>query len=81
LGLAFSLDTFQPDAIRISYLEGKCNFIGQYGFSYSMKKQASLFFIGLVGPYSKVFAKINSGKNTAAGLELNMQGCAGKFIG
>ena len=46
-----------------------------------MKKQASLFFIGLVGPYSKVFAKINSGKNTAAGLELNMQGCAGKFIG
>ena len=81
LSLAFSLDTFEPDAIRISYLEGKCNFIGQYGLGYSMKKQASLFFVGLVGPYSKVFAEIDSGKNPAAGLELNTQDCAGKVIG
>ena len=34
LSLAFSLDAFKPDAIRISYLEGKCNFIGQYGLGY-----------------------------------------------
>jgi hypothetical protein len=81
LSLAFSLNTFEPDAIRISYLEGKCNFIGQYGFGYSMKKQASLFFVGVVGPYSKVFAEIDSGKNPAAGLELNTQDCAGKVIG
>lgn len=81
LSLAFSLSTFEPDAIRISYLEGKCNFIGQYGFGYSMKKQASLFFLGVVGPYSKVFAEIDSGKNPSAGLELNTQDCAGKVIG
>ena len=81
LSLAFSLDTFKPDAIRISYLEGKCNFIGQYGLGYSMKKQASLFFVGLVGPYSKIFAEIDGGKNPAAGLELNTQDCAGKVVG
>ena len=81
LSLALSLDTFEADSIRISYLEGKCNFIGQYGFGFSMKKQASLFFVGVVGPYSKVFAEIDSGKNPAAGLELNTQDCAGKVVG
>ncbi len=78
LSLAFSLDTFKPDAIRVSYLEGKCNFIGQYGLGYSLRNQTSLFFVGVVGPYSKLFAEIDSGKNPSAGLELNTQDCAGK---
>lgn len=47
LSLTFSLDTFEPDAIRISYLEGKCNFIGQYGFGYSMKNRLACFLWAL----------------------------------
>lgn len=80
LSLALNLDKFRPDAIRISYLEGKCNAIGQYGLGYSLEKQANLFFLGVVGPYSKVFAEIDSGKNPAVGFELNTQDCAGKVI-
>jgi len=80
MSFAVSLDTLRPDAIRISYLEGKCDFIGQYGFGYSFSKQANLFFAGVVGPFSKVFAEIDSGKNPAVGLELNTQDCAGKVM-
>ncbi len=80
LSLAISLDTFRPDAIRLSYLEGKCNVLGQYGLGYSFTKQANLLFVGIVGPLSKVFAEIDSGKNPALGLELNTQDCAGKVI-
>lgn len=80
LTLALSLENFRPDAIRISYLEGKCNVIGQYGLGYSLEKQSNLFFIGVAGPYSKLNAEIDSGKNPAAGLELNTQDCAGNSM-
>jgi hypothetical protein len=69
-----------PDSIRISYLEGKCNFLGQFGYGYTFKKQASLFFVGVAGPFSKLFAEIDSGKNPAVGLELNTQDWAGRVI-
>jgi hypothetical protein len=77
LALALRLENFKPDEIRLSFLEGKCDYVGQYGIGYSLKKQSNLFFVGLVGPYSKVSAEIDSGKNPAAGLELNTQDCAG----
>jgi hypothetical protein len=80
MSFAVSLDTLRPDSIRISYLEGKCNFLGQYGFGYSFKKQANLFFFGVAGPFSKLFAEIDSGKNPAVGLEMNTQDCAGRII-
>jgi len=80
MSFAVSLDTLRPDSIRISYLEGKCNFLGQYGFGYSFKKQANLFFVGVAGPFSKLFAEIDSGKNPAVGLEMNTQDCAGRII-
>jgi hypothetical protein len=76
LALALRLENFSPDEIRISLLEGKCDFIGQYGVGYSLKKQSNLFFVGLVGPYSKASVEIDSGKNPAAGFELNTQDCA-----
>lgn len=77
LALALRLENFKPDEIRLSFLEGKCDYVGQYGIGYSLKKQSNLFFLGLVGPYSKVSAEIDSGKNPAAGLELNTQDCGG----
>ena len=80
MSFAVSLDNLRPDSIRISYLEGKCDFLGQYGFGYSFKKQANLFFVGVASPFSKLFAEIDSGKNPAVGLELNTQDCAGKVI-
>lgn len=80
MSFAVSLDTLKPDAIRISYLESKCSFIGQFGLGYSFSKQDNMVFAGVVGPFSKVSAEINSGKNLAAGLELNTQDCAGKVV-
>lgn len=76
LSLTVNLEKSSPDAIRISYLEGKCNFVGQYGVGYSMEKRENLIFVGVVGPMSKVFAELDGSKNLAPGLELNTQDCA-----
>lgn len=74
----YSLEKSGPDAIRAGYLNGKCDAIGTIGFGHSFSKQAVLGFVGIVGPYAKVFAEIDGNKHPALGLELSTQDCAGK---
>lgn len=77
LTLTYSLEKSQFDALRIGYLNGKCNFLGTAGVGFSFKKSTFLAFAGAVGPFSKVFGELDSNLEVGAGLELNSQKCAG----
>jgi hypothetical protein len=77
LTLTYSLEKSQFDALRLGYLNGKCNFLGTAGVGFSFKKSTFLAFAGAVGPFSKVFGELDSNLDAGAGLELNTQKCAG----
>ena len=77
LMLTYSLEKDQFDALRVGYLDGKCNTLATAGVGYSFKKSTMLGFIGAVGPYSRIIAELDSNVHLGLGLDLNSLGCAG----
>jgi hypothetical protein len=74
--LTYSLEKNQFDALRVGYLDGKCNTLATAGVGYSFKKSTALGFIGAVGPYARVIAELDSNMHPGLGLDLNSLGCA-----
>lgn len=77
LMLTYSIDKNRLDALRASYLDGACNFLGAAGLGYSFKKSAVLGFIGAIGPYARVIAEVDGNAHPGAGLDLSSLGCPG----
>ena len=77
LMLTYSIEKKQFDALRASYLDGACNFLGAAGLGYSFKKSAVLGFIDAIGPYARVIAEVDGNAHPGAGLDLSSLGCPG----
>lgn len=80
LMLTYSLEKDQFDALRVGYLDGKCNTLATAGLGYSFKKSTVLGFVGAVGPYARIIAELDSNIHPGLGLDLNSLGCAGDRI-
>ncbi len=77
LTFAYSTEKGVADAVRLGYLDGKCNLLGTVGFGYSMRKDKALGFFGAVGSYAKITGEVDGTGTFAGGFELNTQVCAG----
>ena len=77
LTFTYSLEKNQIDALRLGYLDGKCDVLATAGLGYSFKKNTVLGFAGAVGPYSKLFGEIDGNLTSGLGIELNTRDCAG----
>lgn len=74
--LTYTLEKSLFDALRVGYLDGKCNVLGTAGLGYSFKKSTVLGFIGAVGPYARLIAELDGNTHPGIGLDLNSLGCA-----
>lgn len=77
LTFSYSTEKGVGDAVRLGYLDGKCNLLGTLGFGYSFRKDKALGFFGGVGSYGKLTAEVDGSGTVAGALELNTQACAG----
>jgi hypothetical protein len=77
LTFSYSTEKGVGDAVRLGYLDGKCNLLGTMGFGYSFRKDKALGFFGGVASYGKVTAEVDGAGTVAGALELNTQTCAG----
>lgn len=77
LTFSYSTEKGVGDAVRLGYLDGKCNLLGTIGFGYSFRKDKALGFFGGVASYGKVTAEVDGAGTVAGALELNTQTCAG----
>jgi hypothetical protein len=74
---SYSLAQMHSDAVRVGYLNGKCDVLGTLGVGYSLIDHTGLLYAGAVGPYSGLVGQINGNKQLELGLELNSQSCPG----
>ena len=77
LTFSYSTEKGVGDAVRLGYLDGKCNLLGTLGFGYSFRKDKALGFFGGVGSYGKLTAEIDGAGSVLGALEINTQACAG----
>ena len=77
LTFSYSTEKGVGDAVRLGYLDGKCNLLGTIGFGYSFRKDKALGFFGGVASYGKLTAEVDGAGTVAGALELNTQPCAG----
>ena len=77
LTFSYSTEKGVGDAVRLGYLDGKCNLLGTVGFGYSFRKDKALGYFGGVASYGKVTAEVDGAGTVAGALEINTQACAG----
>lgn len=75
--LTYSTDKNEFDALRVGYIDGKCNALATAGLGYSFKKSTALGFVGAVGPYSRIIAELDGNMRPGLGIDLNSLNCAG----
>lgn len=77
LSYSYSLAQMQSDALRLGYLNGRCDVLGTLGVGYSLRKGTGLGYAGLVGPFATASVEVDGNKQLGLGLQLDTQRCAG----